>query len=477
MESPNTEQPIRSKLQEKDLLEALDHCFANIWITDAEGNIMYSNKGTSSSLSLADSDMLSSTAWDLESKNVVQPSATVNALTSKSESIRFAINPNDKKTAVITTPIFNEDGSLKMVIGNAFEDDKFNAFLNTLASEKTKLYEQAISRYIKNINSTPNVIAYSKRMLDIFAFASKISKSDSTIVIYGESGTGKDVVARYIHQNSDRKDEVFLPLNCAAIPSELMESELFGYEKGAFSGASNSGRIGLLGAADSGTLFLDEIGEMPLALQAKLLRVLETRDYRPVGGSTLKKTNARIIAATNRDLAELVKEGKFREDLYYRINVLPITMPPLRERKEDIIPLAETFLKDFNTKYNHTKHFTNDAFAILLQYDWPGNIRELKNIIERISLIVPDDIITLSVLENIIGSTFATEHTDSSSSGNADVQEDDSSSLKKVLLNFEKAYITKTLQQNDGNVEATAKILQVDKSGLYKKIKQWNIPI
>ena len=308
-------------------------------------------------------------------------------------------------------------------------------------------------------------------MLRIFNFAKKVALSDTTVLINGESGTGKDVIARYIHQNSSRKNGIFTPLNCAAIPAELMESELFGYEKGAFSGAHAKGHIGLLEISDSGTVFLDEIGEMPLALQAKLLRVLETKDFIPVGSNTVRKSNARILAATNRNLIELVKEGKFREDLYYRINVLPIAIPPLRERKEDIIPLAETFLQELNIKYHNAKRFTSDALALLECYDWPGNIRELRNIIERISLVSNENLITIQDIANVLGFQ---EHGDFSSEniGVSQVPESNTS-LKTVMDKFEKSYIKKILDQCNGNVGRAAKLLGIDKSGLYKKIKMF----
>mgnify|MGYP001773289659 CR=1 FL=1 len=253
-----------------------------------------------------------------------------------------------------------------------------------LAKEKTE---------VKNVG---NIIFRSKQMDEVIKLALEVAKSDATVLIRGESGVGKELLAELIHNNSPRKSKMLVKINCAAIPENLLESELFGYKKGAFTGAITD-KKGKIEMADGGTVFLDEIGDLPLSLQAKILRLIQNKEIEPIGGQP-KKVDVRIISATNRNLEELVKEGKFREDLYYRLNVIPIYIPPLRERKEDILPLVEFFIEKFNKKYKKNISISKGALTILEKYQWYGNIRELENLIERLVLtssdlvITPDDI-------------------------------------------------------------------------------------
>ncbi len=240
----------------------------------------------------------------------------------------------------------------------------------------------------------PNVVAESPLMKEVLRLAAKVAKTDATVLILGESGTGKEVLANLIYQLSPREGRPFLKINCAAIPEGLLESELFGHERGAFTGADKA-KPGLFELADRGTLFLDEIGDLPLALQAKLLRVLQDGTIRRVGGLKEIKVDVRIIAATNRDLEEMVKEGSFREDLFWRLNVFSLRLPPLRERKEDILPLARFFLEKFAQKHGKEVHdFSREALEALLSYHFPGNVRELENIIERAVILAENEIIT-----------------------------------------------------------------------------------
>ncbi|NPA48584.1 MAG: sigma-54-dependent Fis family transcriptional regulator [Thermodesulfobacteria bacterium] len=241
---------------------------------------------------------------------------------------------------------------------------------------------------------TPEIIAQSSYMKEILHLAAKVAKTDATVLILGESGTGKEILANLIYQLSPRKDKPFLKVNCAAIPEGLLESELFGYEKGAFTGADKA-KPGLFELAHQGTLFLDEIGDLPLPLQAKLLRVLQDGTIRRVGGLKEMQIDVRIIAATNKDLEEMVKEGSFREDLFWRLNVFTLRIPPLRERKEDILPLAEAFLKKFAQKHGkEIRGFSREALEALFSYHFPGNVRELENIIERAVILAENEIIT-----------------------------------------------------------------------------------
>src|SRR5699024_6543855 len=227
-------------------------------------------------------------------------------------------------------------------------------------------------------------IALAPNMLKIKQMINRIAQFNTTILITGESGVGKGVITKTIHEQSNRKDQPFIHINCGAIPESLIESELFGYEKGAFTGAQKDGRIGLIEQADKGILFLDEIAEMPLHLQVKLLKVLQERQFYRLGGSEIVKVDIRIIAATNQNLEELVEQGMFREDLYYRLNVVPINIPPLRTRPEDITYLIDYFFKQFNEKYGLSAYLSLEAENALHRYKWPGNVRELENLIERL---------------------------------------------------------------------------------------------
>lgn len=245
------------------------------------------------------------------------------------------------------------------------------------------------------------IVTNCEKMKNLLAFCSKIASVDSTILIQGESGTGKGVFAQYIHGLSQQRLGPFLAINCAAIPEELLESELFGYSQGAFTGASKAGKIGLIESAHNGTLFLDEIGEISPKIQAKLLQVIQERQFLPVGGREMKKVNIRIITATNRNLLDMVEKKLFREDLYYRLNVIEIKIPPLRERTEDIIPLTYYFLNKFNHKYGVDRLISQECLDLMIGYSWPGNVRQLENIMERL-VVTTDSMIGVQDLPEMI---------------------------------------------------------------------------
>jgi transcriptional regulator with PAS, ATPase and Fis domain len=289
------------------------------------------------------------------------------------------------------------------------------------------------------------------------------------VLILGETGTGKELVARSIHHNSLRKGKPYLKLNCAAIPAELLESEIFGHRKGAFTGAI-SDRKGKFIEADEGTLFLDEIGDMSIHLQAKLLRVLEDSEVEMIGDNTPRQVDVRVIAATNKNLEKLVAGGKFREDLYYRLNVFKIRIPPLRERPEDILPLAHHFLKEFSEAHNKSVlGMKRRASALLLNYNWPGNVRELRNLIEKIVISTPANEIDIDEVRN------ALEANPASASTKLPTAEDRIITLKGALHDFEKSYILSALDRYNWKIQATAEALGIDRSNLFKKMRQHGI--
>ena len=311
-----------------------------------------------------------------------------------------------------------------------------------------------------------NMVAKSKVMEDIFILAGKLALHDTTVLISGESGTGKDLIARGIHFSGNRSKKPFIPVNCGGIPESLLESELFGYKKGAFTGADKD-RAGLFEEADGGTLFLDEIGELPLPLQVKLLRVLQDKEVRPVGDAKLKKVDVRVITATAKNLEEEVKGKTFREDLFYRLNVMNITLPPLRERVEDIPVLAQLFTKRFNEKMDrHIHDISPSTTALLIKHHWPGNVRELENVLERAVLLCEKKII----LPENLPPEFGIKPT-----GNRLDDYFEGFSLKEAQKIIEKKLITRALDATAGNRTKAARLLEISHPSLLSKMKTYEI--
>ena len=327
----------------------------------------------------------------------------------------------------------------------------------SLEEENFELKEKAEKEY--------QLVGQSQLMLDLKSQIERAAPTKATVLITGESGTGKELVAREIHRRSSRANEAFIQVNCAAIPDELIESELFGHEKGSFTGAVRK-QTGKFVAADGGTIFLDEIGDMSLRTQAKVLRVLQEGEVEPVGSATVVKVDVRVIAATNKDLTEEIRGGRFREDLFYRLNVIPVRTPPLRERRDDIAVLAQHFAGLFAKDHNyHTKKFTPAALKALSDAPWRGNVRELRNMIERMVIMVPSDDIDITDLP----SEFFRTPTDIISSAMR------LSTLQEFKDEAEKAFIVAKLREHGWNVSKTAEAIDTPRSNLYKKIEQYNI--
>jgi len=295
-----------------------------------------------------------------------------------------------------------------------------------------------------------------------------IAQTNAWILIMGENGTGKELVAKSIHRQSKRAHKPFIEVNCAAIPEELIESELFGHEKGAFTGATEK-RKGKFDLANEGTILLDEVADMSLKAQAKILRILEEKKFERVGGSKLIPTDVRVLAATNKELEKEMEEGRFRQDLYYRLNVIPLRVPPLRERKDDIPLLASHFLMDFSLKEGEPeKSITEDALAVLREHNWPGNVRELKNIIERLVIMTPSNVISKSDIPPL---------GKESQDGDGDNEWYAVNSYRMAKMNFEKQYLAKKLRENEGNVSRTAEVIGLERSNLHRKIKSYGLEV
>lgn len=321
---------------------------------------------------------------------------------------------------------------------------------------RLKMKNQQLQQELIRKESPQDFVYRSGQMEEVFNMVRKIAPTDSTVFIYGESGTGKELIANLIWRYSRRNENPFIALNCATLSENLIESELFGHERGAFTNAFQT-KYGIVEVADKGTLFLDEIGEMPLSLQAKLLRFLDSGEFRRVGGNKTLKADVRVITATNRDLSELVKKTEFRHDLYYRLNVINIKIPPLRDRKEDIPELANFFLKKYTHKLSkEVKAIDSEAMSILISYDWPGNVRELENVIERA--------VILSETELIMPGDISVPLTSAKTEGSFN-------SLDEV----EKYHILKVLKETGWNQSRASQILGIDRKTLYLKLKKYDI--
>ncbi|WP_025027902.1 sigma-54 interaction domain-containing protein [Caldalkalibacillus mannanilyticus] len=336
--------------------------------------------------------------------------------------------------------------------------------------------EKEVAKLSPSQNPFQAVKGSSHAIMKTIETAKKVSAVKTNILITGESGVGKELFAKAIHDIREERKAPFIPINCGAIPSTLFESELFGYERGAFSGADQKGKAGKIALANGGTLLLDEIGEMPLDMQVKLLRVLQEKKFYPIGGTKEISVDFRVISATNRDLLAMVKEGTFREDLYYRLNVVNLYIPPLRERKEDIIELTHYFLHEFSIRYHRPIHgISQEVMNQLLQHNWSGNIRELRNVIERLIVFATDGIIKAEDLPFYHGPSGV--HSDLDLIADSHSGQDDIGLLSAELEKYEREIIINALKQENDNKQACAKRLGITRATLYNKMKKLNIPI
>jgi transcriptional regulator with PAS, ATPase and Fis domain len=366
-------------------------------------------------------------------------------------------------------PIFDAEGRVALVVTFVRDVTVMSQLREQIASQK-KLLEQLRTnvQYIneETIQKFPMNGFRSREMAHLNKLTEKIAATDATVLILGETGVGKEFFARFIHRASLRSDKTFFKLDCTTIPENLIESELFGYAAGAFSGASLKGKLGLCEMADQGTLFLDEIGELPLSMQVKLLRLLQDQEIIPVGSTRVKKVDVRIIAATNRNLEKEIEQGRFRKDLYYRMRVAVLSIPPLRERREDIMPLANYFLEKYTTKYRRERRFGPDIEAIFSGYRWPGNIREMENLIE--SLVVTCDQPVIETPD--LGSCMLIEGRDRRRNlfECLDIQD---KSLKEIVRDLEREILQGALEIH-GSMAKVAELLKIDRSTIFRKLKR-----
>lgn len=342
------------------------------------------------------------------------------------------------------------------------------AIKNAIKSYELTRELDNLREVVKTDYSFDHIISADSKMQDVFRFVSKVLNNDISVLIYGESGTGKELIARAIHFNGARRNKPFVVVNCASIPRELLESELFGHEKGSFTGAYQR-KIGKFELANEGTIFLDEIGDLEMSLQAKLLRVIQEKSFERVGGNETIKSEVRIISATNRDLKAAVEKKEFREDLYYRLNSFPIYVPPLRQRRGDILVLANHFLDSFNTKLGkNIKGFSKKALKMIYEYEWPGNVREMENTIERCIIMADGNIIDVNDLPVHINSSDG----DSSFDGSSRLFDDD---IVIPFENLKEEAIKHALRVTKGNIVEAAKKLQLGRATIYRLMEKYNI--
>ncbi len=360
-----------------------DAITVGIHIIDTEGITQYYNKRCQEIEGIRREWIIGRSMHELVKEGVYSKSAGLEVLATK-KPYATTQRVNDRYIYAASVPVFDKDRLIYAVTSvvdmTRLEDLERQCNELKAINENIQMKLEALS-----VRKDPNIplVFKSKVMETIMTLAKRVAQVDSNILIEGESGVGKGVLSKWIQENSRRDRGPFMKIDCSSLTESLIEAELFGYEEGAFTGAKKAGKLGLLELADQGTLFLDEIGELPLSLQAKLLRVIQDRVIQRVGGTELISVNTRIIAATNRDLFEMVKKKEFREDLYYRLRVVPIALPPLRERKEDVVPLVKHFLQKVNEEYDLDKTMSPEALRALMEYPWPGNVRELENEIER----------------------------------------------------------------------------------------------
>jgi DNA-binding NtrC family response regulator len=357
-------------------------------------------------------------------------------------------------------------------ITKPLKDDRVKITIErALSFAKLKDENIALKDHLKKKYDFGKMIGYSESMKKIFTTIEKVSSSDSTVIIYGESGTGKELVARAVHFNSDRQANPLVTVNCGAIPEELLESELFGHEKGAFTGAIRN-RTGRFELAQSGSIFLDEIGDMSPSLQVKVLRVIQERQFERIGGVKTIDADVRIIAATHQNLEKAVEEKKFREDLFYRINVIPIHLPPLRERMVDIPILINHFIRVFNkSKKKSIEGLTPEAMDYMMKYHWPGNVRELQNLIEMLVVMKGEGSIDVEALPEKIRSTSSRAN---HLTGNIDLP-DEGLNLNEMVNEFEKDILQKALRKSGGVKNRAAKLLHLNRTTFVEKLKRYNI--
>lgn len=444
------------------LLWLIENAYDGLVLADKKGNIFYANRAVFRITGANKEDLYGKNLKDFVREGLI--------INDKKNIAPNVINMSHRTVTgvevfITSVPVYDVDGNFLCYIANYREMAELEDIRRELEETQAKKehYYNELKELRTKFLTIEDFVVKSKSMQNILEQISKFAPTDAPVLITGESGVGKGVVAKLIHNMSRRKHGPFIQINCGAIPEHLLEAELFGYKPGAFTGASKKGKIGLFGLAQDGTLLLDEIGELPLNLQVKLLKALQDKEIYPLGATEPIKLDVRIICATNRNIEQMVKDGLFRKDLYYRINVIPLHIPPLKKRQEDIVPLACYFLDKYCKKYNKRKSLSPDACKLLLRYQWPGNVRELENIMERAVITVDKDKITALELSEFLSIDHDEKYLQFMGL-----------SLTEAKDRLEQKIIKNTLDQSK-SIRDAARKLGINHSTLIKKIKKYNL--
>lgn len=445
------------------LLPILDNITDAVFIDDKDGFCIWCNKSCEELYNISIDDVRGKHVDVLERTGIFSPSVTKRVLEELREITIIHENRYGKKLLTTGMPIFDDDGSILKIITTSRDITQLTVSNDNTDITPTPLINVNDIHDMDMDFDDTDIIAESTAMQNVMSLTKKLATVNSTVLITGESGVGKGLIARLLHEEGNRSEGPFITVNCGAIPESLIESELFGYVPGAFTGSRAEGKRGLFEAAQHGTIFLDEISELPLNMQVNLLRVIQEREITPVGGVESIPINVRIVSATNKSLRELVKQGKFREDLFYRLNVVPINVPPLRDRPEDLLPLIQSNLIKCNEKLNENKTISPDALAMLFKYPWPGNIRELQNIIERLTITTNGSTIDEDNLP-----LFLKQEATINANVNVNL------SLAEAMEKAEKAILEKALADY-GSTRAMARALQVSQPTIVRKLHKYDL--
>lgn len=456
----------------RQLMAILDSIHDGLYITDGKAVTILINDAYQTISGLAPEDVLGKDMWTVVSSGLIDQSGTLCVLEARAPITLEQTFRTGKKALITSTPYFDEAGEISMVVTVVRDiTELYDLQTKYRESEERRRMEKDFLR--RNQQFSSKLLAYDPKTKAALARAQKVASLNTTVLLLGETGVGKEQFARLIYAHSARADQSFISINCGAIPATLIESELFGYERGAFTGANKEGKKGVFESADKGTVFLDEVGDLPLEMQVHLLRILQEMQVTRVGGVRSIPVDVRIIAATNRNLLEMVRAKTFREDLYYRLNVVPIVIPPLRERPGDLAPLVQAFLQEMNKKYREQKYFSSAAMDALYSYAWPGNVRELKNVVEQAVILSAQD--KIQPLDLPIPSVHRGDRGEEASDRVGEALEragGERINLKLELARLEYDYICQAYAKY-GSVRAAAASLGMDNSTFVRKRQKY----
>ena len=450
----------------KEFEAIFESSYDGFYVTDGDANTLKVNRSYERITGLSREYLIGKNMKSLVEAQVFDHSVTLEVLQKKTPITLMQHVKNGKRVIVTGTPVFSEDNQISVVVTNVRDISELIELRLQLDETRrmSSFFYQSLQEHNEVDHALQDLVVKSQAMVRVVQKAIKVAKVEASVLITGESGVGKSMLAKLIHKMSPRKEHPFVKINCGAIPQSLMESELFGYERGSFTGAISTGKTGLIEAANKGTVFFDEIAELKPDMQVKLLEIIEEKKFKRVGSVHSTTVDIHIIAATNQNLTEQIREGRFREDLYYRLNVVPIVVPPLRQRREDIPALAESILEKFNRSKNTTKQFDPVLFELLMQYDYPGNVRELINAIQRMIILSEGETLVPHDLPSEIRAS-SVFHTDAIA---------DQIPLREALDNYEALLIQKVLEKTD-NINHAARNLKIHSTTLWRKMTKYNL--